>query len=286
MASGIKINPGKIGPVEIICDGVYTAEGIALSGEKIYFGLERLENTDKIKWGYYKNSTVTLINGEVADIRIGSLLDIAIRVNDMQELREFLKSTDRPIYWSSNEAKFEDLCNNLKKRKITLDSSKAKELLAIPHASNGMNINFQTHIVYVSKIPITGRISFNSQTIGFEGYVDKYSNLIMSVGTTISNIVENRGIFKNPLSVIEEGYAGIAMMAHSFTCMVIQKHWPEVSIFKVRPLKKMAEIFLRSIPKDQITVNGIRGDIYDKGFEHERDVEVPVTVLANFYCSK
>lgn len=62
----------------------------------------------------------------------------------------------------------------------------------------------------------------------------------------------------NPLCVVEGGYAGIAMMAHSFTCMAIENNWPEVTTFKVRPLKKMAEIFINSLPKDKVTVNGIR----------------------------
>ena len=48
----------------------------------------------------------------------------------------------------------------------------------------------------------------------------------------------------------------------------------------------MGELFLNSLPKDQITVNGIRGDLYDKGFEHEQDVQVPVKVLASLHRAK
>jgi hypothetical protein len=136
---------------------------------------------------------------------------------------------------------------------------------------------------FLRKNVILGRIA---KSKGFSRYVDKYGDLIMSVGVTISDVVENRGIFRNPLSVIEGGYAGIAMMTHSFTCMAVENNWPEVKTFRVRPLKKMGELFLNSLPKDKVTVNGIHGDMYDKGFEREQDVRVPVEVLASLHRAK
>jgi hypothetical protein len=54
-------------------------------------------------------------------------------------------------------------------------------------------------------------------------------------------------------------------------------------MFKVRSLRKMGKLFLNSLPKDQVTVNGIPGHEYDKGFECEQDVRVPVEVLANLH---
>ncbi len=277
------ISIGQIGPVEFVCDGVFTAKAIAPSGEKIYFGIETIENSDKNKWELYKISASTLVEGEYCDISIGSFVELGSRVNDMTGLREFLITRTHPDHWTSDPIKFEELCIKLRERNITIDSSKAKELSTIPYASNGVNVNTQTHMVYVSKSPVIGRINFVAKSKGFGGYIDRYGDLILSVGVTISDVVENRGIFKNPLCVVEGGYAGIAMMAHSFTCMVIENNWPEVKTFKVRPLKKMAEIFINSFPKDKITVNGIRSDIYDKGFDYEQDVQVPVKVLASLH---
>jgi hypothetical protein len=40
------ISLGQIGPVEFVCDGVFTAKARAPSGEKIYFGIETIENSD------------------------------------------------------------------------------------------------------------------------------------------------------------------------------------------------------------------------------------------------
>lgn len=146
-----------------------------------------------------------------------------------------------------------------------------------------MNVEKQTHVVYVSKVPVASRVNFltQSQSFDFGSTVEMYGNLVMSVGVTIRDVVENRGIFRNPLSIIEGGHGSLAMMLHSFTCLVVKDVFPEVTTFKVRPLKKMGQIFLNSLPRHLVTVNGIQGDLYDKGFDHEQDVLVSVEVLAS-----
>jgi len=281
-----EISAGQIGPVKFICDGVYAAEAMAPSGEKIYFGMESLENNDKEKWVEYKDTAEILVTGGWRDDNIGGLIQIGSRINDESALKEFLALRKIPDFWTSNQAIFEQLSMKLRERNIVENSPKAAELSSIPHASSGMNVNSQTHVVYASKTPIIGRINFDSDLKNFEGYVASYGDIIMSVGVTISDFVENRGIFRNPLSVVEGGYAGIAMMIHSFTCMTIEDEWPEVKTFRVQPLKKMGEIFVNSLPKDKVTVNGIRGDLYNKGFECEQDVRVPVEVLADLHRAK
>lgn len=281
-----QINAGQIGPIRQIGNGVWTAEALTPSGEKMYFAMETLENGDKDKWELYKNIAACLVSGGVGGYTSGSLVELGSRVNDIGGLKAFLAKQKYPNYWTSDRSIFERLCVNLQERNIVFDSPKAKELSAIPHASNGLNVDYQTHMVYVSKLPVTSRINFTSNSWDFSGYVEKYGDLIMTVGVTISNFVENRGIFRNPLSVVEGGYAGISMMTHSFTCMAVENNWPEVKTFRVRPLKKMGELFLNSLPKDQVTVNGIRGDRYDKGFESEQDVRVPVAVLANLHRAR
>ncbi len=277
---------GQIGPIKSIGDGVYTAEGISFAGEKMFFAMESIENNDMKKWNYYKNSASTLVWGGYCDTTFGSLSEIGSRINDEIGLMQFLNARTVSSYWTSNQSHFENLKSNLKKRTVTADSSKGKELSAIPHASNGMNVNKQTHVVYVSKTPVASRVNFESKSKGFGGYVEKYGNLIMSVGVTVNEVVENRGIFRNPLSVVEGGFGGISMMTHSFTCMAVEDNWPEVDTFRVRPLKKMGELFLSALPKEQVTVNGIRGDLYDKGFEKEQNVEVPLKVLSSLYRAR
>ncbi|MBA3238225.1 MAG: hypothetical protein H0T62_07770 [Parachlamydiaceae bacterium] len=276
--------PGQIGPIEPMGNGLYTANAIAPTGEKMYMGMESLENDDKNKWEYYKNSASFLVWGGICDMTIGSLAELGSRINDEISLKEFLLIQTNPKYWTSDQQKFEQLIAKLQERQIFVDSTKAKELSTIPYASNGINVSSQTHMVYVSKSPIIGRIQFDSHSKkGFSGYLEKYDDLVLTVGVTISDIVENRGIFRNPWSVVEGGFGAISMMTHCFTCMVVEHNYPGVETFKVRPFKKMGELFMNSLPKDQTTVNGIPGDLYDRGFEYEQDVRVPVKVLANLH---
>lgn len=283
------LNIGQISPIKQVNDGVYTAEAIAPTGEKMYLAMEPL-GEDKQKWSSYRNEASFLVNGGCYSSDIGSLVELGSCINNEIILKEFLANHTHSNFWTCDTERFENLSTKLRERNIVVDSPKAKELSTIPHASNGVNVSSQTHMVYVSKSPILGRANFAassaSNPFSFSAYTDQYKDLIMSVGVTINNLVENRGIFRNPLSVIEGGYGGIAMMLHSFTCMVVHDYHPSVETFKVRPLKKMGEIFLSSLPKEKITVNGIRGDSYTGGFEHEQNVLVPVKVLADLHRAK
>ncbi len=246
--------------------------------------MESIENTDDIeKWNDYKQDAALLVNGGESKYSIGSLSEIGSCINDKNGLLQFFATKTHSSFWTSDLSHFENLRSNLKARSINIGSSKAKDLSFIPRALSGMNVREQTHVVYVSKLPVTGRAKFESKLTGFGEYVEKYGNLIMSVGVTINEVVENRGIFRNPLSVVEGGFGGISMMTHCFTCMVVEDNWPEVDTFRVRPLKKMGELFLNSLPRELVTVNGIRGDLYDKGFRIEQIVEVPLKVLASLH---
>jgi hypothetical protein len=65
--------------------------------------------------------------------------------------------------------------------------------------------------------------------------------------------------------------------------MVSQKYFPLVSVFKVRPLKEMGELFFNSLPKEEIVVEGMRGNSYDGGFEYEKEIQAPIDILANLH---
>lgn len=277
------LRAGQIGSIQSIGNGVYTTDGIAPTGEKIYFVMESLESSDREKWDRYRNLAILLAQGAMHDCTIGSISEIGARLDDEAALNEFLATRKFPDFWTSDQKRFEQLLGKLRDRKIALGSPKAEELKVIHHASNGMNVEKQTHVAYVSKVPVADRVNFVSQTKSFDfgRTVEMYGDLIMSVGVTIKDVVENRGIFRNPLSIIDGGYGSLAMMLHSFTCLVVKEAFPEVTTFKVRPLKKMGDLFLNSLPKHLVTVNNIRGDLYDKGFDHEQDVLVSVEVLAS-----
>lgn len=282
------ISNGKIGTIskiEDICTSniIYTAEAVAPTGEKMYLALETL-GENKIMWDAYKEEINRVCKGFDKDsTTIGSLRDVLLLIDDEKSLDNFLKKNTYPNYWTLDVKRFNKLRINFKK----LTPKQEKELCTIPHASRGLNINNQTHMVYASKTPIIRSSDFISNQYNcFGEYVDCYKNIVMSVGVTINDIVENRGIFRNPLSVIKGGYGGISMMLHSFTCMVVKDYYPSIKTFQVHPFGDMARIFLKSLPNDKVTVDGVRADDPNcKKFEGflERKVQVPISDLANLH---
>lgn len=271
-----------IGPVVQVEPGLFTAEATTSHGEKFYLGFESLEKRDSDKWESYKFAAKQLtLDGLGVRSEIATFIDIGSLIHKEALLKRILAEKKNSEYWTSDPALFEQLRLKLEERNIKPNTSKAAEMKTIPRAMEAFM--YQTHMVYALKVPITGRIEFDSDVKNFAGYRASYGNLIMSVGTNINEVVENRGIFRNPLSVVEGGYAGLAMMLHSFTCMVVQNNFPEVEEFKVRPLRQMVDIILNSVPKDKITINGIRGDLYDSHLGNEPTILIPIKVLVDPY---
>lgn len=297
-ASFENLKAGEIGPIREV-DGIYMAVARAPTGEKMYFAMEALGN-DRHKWSKYKVAAKLLVEGNDFGGTIGSLTELGSHVNKGGKLEDFTASLDFPNFWTCDKARSEKLVADLIKQKIVTDSSKAKELSTIPHASHGVNLQEQTHMVYSSKSPIIGRFKTPPAgkmtdylfTHGFGAYVDCFGDLLMSVGVNIMEnhqLVENRGVFTNLLRVIEGGYGGISMMHHSFTCMVVLHYYSSINKFLVRPLKRMGEIYVNSIPKEllpQITINGIPGDQYTGGFECEKPVLAPIEILADLHRAR
>ena len=80
---------------------------------------------------------------------------------------------------------------------------------SIPDAIGGFWLyeNTYAHVVYASKVPVTGRYHFKDDAFtSLKEFYNGCSNIIMTV-SSFSNgtqVYENRGIFINPISVIED----------------------------------------------------------------------------------
>jgi len=276
------LRPGQIGPIEPLGEDVYVSTARAPTGEVMYFAIESLEAYDRNKWAVYRNMATFFAVGGDGLCSIGSLAKIGSLVNNPKELNEFLAKKTK--FWREDPVKFEQLCTHLRNRKISVKSPKAEELAEIQRALMGVNVREQTHMVYASKLPINKRMQFQPGKIRqFADYQEEYGHIILSVGVKIQDMVENRGISKNPLSIVEGGYGGIAMMAHSFTCIFVESIHPDITQFRVRPLKMMGKIFLKALPNECMTINGKPAEEHKDGFEVEHDVLVPVHVLASLH---
>ncbi len=112
--------------------------------------------------------------------------------------------------------------------------------------------------MYASKVPIVGRFRFDKSEKGLSGFMRSYGNIIMTCGCKINgDRVENRGIFRNPFNVLDNTHKNISMNLHQFVCRVTQQHFPEVKVFRVRPLAHMGKLFLNYFPEALV------GDFYE-----------------------
>ena len=60
----------------------------------------------------------------------------------------------------------------------------------------------------------------------------------------------NRGIFKNPLHIIDGEYKGLAMLLHGFSTTVIQMIFPEKECMEVSPIASMQYILYHTLPRE------------------------------------
>ena len=247
---------------------ITTKEGV------LYLAMENMHPN----WEYYRNSACSLLSGGNKFIgTCGGILEIYENINN-GKLDEFLSTRKFPNFWNQNKQLFGNICVQIKKCDFSEGSNKYLELLSINHALSGVNVRSQTHIVYASKNPI--KIPFHlrksDKSKGFEHFYDLYGDIIMSVGVKIDQAVENRGICRNPLSIIAGDYRGISILLHKFTCQVIYKHFPHISMFCVRPMEKMSHILFEKLPKQNLTIDGVKAVDFNGDFICERRFLIPV----------
>jgi hypothetical protein len=250
--------------IEQLKDEVWA--GHTVQGESVYFGMESIRNHD---WNDYLMMCQTLISGGNRHVgHTGSLHTIARLVNDKSQLQDYLdKCADSP-FWTSSDSEFKHVCETLEHVSV----STLTQLATIPSAINGVNLDHQTHFVYASKVPIAGRFRFDKSQRGLAGFVRSYGNIIMTCGCKIDgDRVENRGIFRNPLSILEKTYTHISMKLHQFVCQVVLQHFPQIKVFRVRPLEHMGKLFLKHFPEALV------GEFYE-------DKELLVPILE--FCDK
>ncbi len=101
---------------------------------------------------------------------------------------------------------------------------------------------------YISKKPVTGFYPFpkledsgnDYSQIGL--YIKFYGNIIMCIGSfqrKNDDAYEHRGIFRNPISVLENNYKGVALYLHAFTAAAWKKSHPEAKTMYVYPDKNV-----------------------------------------------
>lgn len=153
-----------------------------------------------------------------------------------------------------------DLDPNLKQRlqaAIAQRGPKAKE--SIRYFSAGRDgKSFGENIAYISRSPIKTRMKLplvTDRALSLQEVYDHYGDIIMTVWVTPrgdgSVAYENRGIIRNPFSMLFDEYKGLSIKFHAFTGLVMEYYYGSLFLH-VRPAPAMCELLLRAFDRTEI----------------------------------
>ena len=195
------------------------------------FNLEELTYENQSYWEQYRTK-VTFLSSS------GDAFKSIIPISKVVSLiLEGLPINDP--YWTDDVEIFEVLKINILKNKPSI-----KQLETLNRAASGMNVRKQTYIGYYS----TDQIYQATKSLRtFGDFVRRYGHILISVGTTATDIIENRGVFRNPWSIITTQGTGLSLSLHAKICKEISLINPNVNILKIRPLQAMKKIILEKV---------------------------------------
>lgn len=244
-----------ISPVREVCKGVYTAEGRTEKGENIYFGMELIDDTSREIWRDYSTAAYNLCDGILR--RMVRFLDDENKLKDLQP------------HSGLSEEEFKNLTSQFRTRGLHPQGKLAEAISDIPGGIVGFMIEPNlsgpfapaTYVAYISKKPITGPLSLPKTESNLKIFKEKYKDILMSVGVRLDDskpLFENRGIFRNPFSVIEGGYSNIATQLHAFTGKVMKERINQILgdkeklYMSVSPIHNMKELLVKKIGLERI----------------------------------
>lgn len=266
-ALSINVEPTELRP------GVYIGEGRAKSGEKFYLRMERVDDSNYPFWSSYLSATNKFCNSGKS--LLGYLMNHIWVVDEIDGKKQFVYDNHRgvPDMVGMDAEEFQQLIDALgrggyykggeRKRRNALRQidSGSKHLNINPSGSN--YVIFASRCRELSTTDLASERDANAHKISLKDYFRQYRDILMCVGSQFSSdgkSFENRGIFRNPYSMIQKDYLGISMVLHVFTGAVVQKFFPERTKMVVRPVPSMQLIIFETLGRDDYTV-AKQGDI-------------------------
>jgi hypothetical protein len=217
--------------------------------------MELIDDTSREIWRDYSKAAYKLCHGFL--IGMVSFLD------DENKLKVYQHHS------GLSEQEFKNLTSQFRTRGLHPQGKLAEAISDIPGGINGFMIEPNlsgafapaTYVAYISKKPITGPLSLPKTEFNLKIFKEKYKDILMSVGVRLDEskpLFENRGIFRNPFSVLEGGYSNTAIQLHKFTGKVMKEclnqtlGGKEKLYMSVSPLKNMKDILVKKIGLERI----------------------------------
>lgn len=277
---------------EIISDQVYAGASRAKSGEPIYFGLERLNQEGLKKWKQFRTYHER-----------GRTTPASLLLNYHPLPENYFKE----LGFASKE-ELQDTSAHLEKhKKKLLSRGRFKRIANVMDAMQGgvagFNLsagrdkdNNQIFVAYVSKKPIEGffphpKVADNNYYPTLKAYLDGYQDLVMVVRSVTNDstpAMNNRGIFRLPLSLLEGTYRGVSLPLHGFTAAAFQKYFQK-KYTTFEPLPTMYKIIQNALPEGALLEKGTpqfppEADYFKGGVGIlDKPAAVSTSVLADLY---
>lgn len=218
---------------------IYTMEIETPEGEKLYFGLEPLFCENREGWGQYR------ANARYFGEWLSNTASLLKQGPPKIEALKLTGAVSGEVVEKLQDGHF-------------LDEPRDRIFAGVSYGSLVFDISGggDKYAAYVSKTPITGGFVFPEDKINpqdYEAYRDAYGDLIMSVGVNLSrpdNVYENRGIFRNPLSTLDQTHKGISMLLHGFVGKVMQTK-KQKEFMLVNAAQSMAVVLNKNLHPDE-----------------------------------
>ena len=252
---------------EMIAPGVFIGRATTKAGEPIYLRMELIIEENKLYWQQYKiHSTMMAADNSRSVLGYLATKSTKITESDGSIRYEYNGPISESIlkYIGFDEAELNEFICYLGKQGFIGNEQAQRVLLANSAGSNHMALleNDQRYVVYVTQTPDFSILSKKPYVYGeilsLKEYITQYRELLMCVGSDFSGIevFRNRGIFRNPISVIDHTYKGISMVLHAFSGAVAKKYFPEKKEMQVRPVGAMELILCQSLKAEAIRIDG------------------------------
>lgn len=256
-------------PIQIHPD-VFIGQSITQSKELIYLRMELVTADNERSWAQYKASSVLMANSRTRSVLTSIAANIyESKSKDMAQAYFFNNSEGNTVLsrYGFTQFEFQQFINHMGRMGFTPGSKKLDILKLNASGSQFMLTDSfypKTYIVYASKTPdfLITNVPIGEVTSSIKTFMTNYSDLIMTVGADFSSesTVVNRGMSRNPLSVIDNTYKGIAMTMHGFVASVAKTYFPHMCTMTVKPVGFMQHILCSQLSSADISIDGMTFD--------------------------
>jgi hypothetical protein len=235
---------------------LFTAECYSPAGEKIYVGMELVDEQNLLTASLYGTGGRSLVR-EVANVLTRAMGGCQPSETTEKQLA---------ILGIQNRNHVRELSE--KPSTVEFYKNRGEQMMIAVHgASSGFypSASGKHYITYASSLPIPENGLFASLPSEYSGgsneddflrfFRENYGHLIMSVGTRLDHdgeSFENRGVVRNPISMLEGDFKEIAIpVVHGFSAVIVANEFGRTK-FKVHALPEMHKRFISVLPSSEI----------------------------------